>query len=74
MQELAAMATGGGGHGQVLEPGLRIEDEVGYEELLGVDGLVERETRELDVASQEDPTRRPESHRTHMELRDWRAG
>ena len=48
------MAAGGGGDGEVGEGRLGIEGEVGEEELLGVDGVVEREVEELDVYAEED--------------------
>ncbi|PON50448.1 hypothetical protein PanWU01x14_223130 [Parasponia andersonii] len=57
LEELAAMAAGGGGNGDVLEVGLAVDGEVRDEELLGVDGVVEGETRELEVDADKDPTR-----------------
>lgn len=55
------MATWGGGDGEEEEGGFRMEGEVGKEELLGVDGLVEREARELEVDAEEDPARGTEA-------------
>lgn len=49
------MAAGGGGDGQAAEMGLGLEGEVGDEELLGVDGVVEGEAREFEVDAEEDP-------------------
>lgn len=51
------MAARSGGDGEVLDFRLCIEDEVGDEELLSVDGVVEGETRKLQVASEKDPAR-----------------
>lgn len=39
-----------------------------------MDGVVERETRELEVAAEEDPTRRPVSDGSDVEFGDRRAG
>lgn len=54
MVELAAVAARGGGDGEVGEGRLGIEGEVCEEELLGVDGVVEREVEELHVYAEED--------------------
>ena len=43
------MAAGSGGDGEVSEVWLGVEREVGDEELLGVDRVVEREAWELDI-------------------------
>lgn len=56
LEELAAMAAGGGGDGDGEEAGAAVYGEVGDEKLLGVDGVVEGETRELKVDADEDPT------------------
>ena len=51
LEELTAMSARRGGDGEVSEMSLAVEGEIGYEELLGVDRVVEREAWELDVDS-----------------------
>lgn len=63
------MATRGGGNDEAVETGLRIEGEVGEEELLGVNGLVEGETGELEVDADEDAAGRAET-----DGGDWEVG
>lgn len=53
LQELAAVAAGSVGDGEALKGGFGIEGEIGDEELFGVDRVVERETRELEIGSEE---------------------
>lgn len=74
LEELAAMAAGRGGNGHVIEAGLGLDREVGDEELLGVDGVVEGEARELQVDAKEDPTRRPVPDGSHVEFGDGNPG
>ena len=57
LEELAAMTARGGGNSDVFKTWLRIEEKVGDEELLGVDGMVEGKTWEFQIGSEEDPTR-----------------
>lgn len=68
------MPAGCGGDGDVFEAGLCVDEEVGDEELLGVDGVVERETRQLDVAAEENPARGSIPDGPDVELGDERAG
>lgn len=53
LEELPAVAARGGGDSEGVEAGLAVECEVREEELLGVDGVVEGETRELHVDADE---------------------
>lgn len=73
LEELAAMAARGGGNSQVSKTWFRIEGKVGDEELLGVDGLVEGETREFKIDPEKDPTRGSHSDCSDVVVRDWRA-
>lgn len=68
------MAAGGGGNGEVVEAGLGIEIEIGEEELLGVDGMVEGEVWELEVDAEEDAAGGAEPHGADVVAGDWRAG
>lgn len=74
LQELAAVAAGGGGDGEEEEGGLGVEGEVGEEELLGVDGVVEGEAGELDVDAEEDPAGGAQADGYHGEVGDGWAG
>ncbi|KAF2325117.1 hypothetical protein GH714_022870 [Hevea brasiliensis] len=66
LEKLTAVATGSGGDGQVVEAGFSIETEIGDEELFGVNGLVERQARELEVGSKEDAAGGSKAHRTDV--------
>ena len=74
LEELAAVAAGGGRDCEGGERGLAVEGEVGYEELFGVDGVVEREAGEFEVDTDVDPTRGSDSDGGDPEVRDWWAG
>lgn len=74
LEELAAVAAGGGGDGEGGEGGLAVEGEVGYEELFGVDGVVEGEAGEFEVDADVDPTRGSDSDGGDPEVGDWWAG
>lgn len=68
------MAAGGGGDGDVLDPGGAVLGGVGREELLGVDGLVEGDAGEFEIDSEEDPTVRCQSDGSDVEVGDGRPG
>ena len=74
LEELAAMAAGRGGDGEGEEGGLGVEEEVGDEELFGVDGVVEGEARELEVDADEDATGGAGADGGDREVGDWWAG
>lgn len=74
LEELAAVPAGGGGDGQGHQVGLRIQGEVGDEELFGVDGVVEGEPRELQVDADEDAAGGGQAHGGHGELGDGGSG
>lgn len=54
LEELAAMATWVGRDDDVFEAGVRVERQIGDEELLGVDGVVEWESWEFHIHAYED--------------------
>ena len=68
LEELAAMAAGGGGDGEIAEVGLGIKGEVGDEELLGMDGVVEGEAGEFEVDAEEDPAAGSQSDGADVEV------
>lgn len=74
LEELAAMATGGGGSDEVIEVGLSVEGEIGDEELLCVDGMVKREAGELEVNAEEDPAGGSKADGNDVVVGNWRAG
>lgn len=53
LDELAAVTARGGGDGEGMEIGFRVEREVCEEELFGVDGVVKWEVREFEVNADE---------------------
>lgn len=54
LKELAAVAAGGGGDGKGEEAGGAVDGEIGEEELLGVDGVMEGDAGEFQVDAEED--------------------
>jgi len=68
LEELAAVAAGGGGDGEGGEVGLRIQGEIAEEELLGVDRVVEGEARKLQVDAHEDSAGWAQAHGGHREV------
>lgn len=74
LEELAAVAAGGGGDGERVEGGLGVEGHVGEEELLGVDGVVEGEAGELDVDADEGAAGGAEAYGGDVEVGDGGAG
>nr|GMC65415.1 PRA1 family protein F3-like [Ipomoea batatas] len=74
LEELAAVAAGGGGDGEGDEAGPAVGEEIGDEELLGVDGVGEREAGELHVDSDEDAAVGGEANGGDAEVGDGRTG
>lgn len=72
--ELAAVAAGGGGDGDCEEAGAAVDGEVGEEELLGVDGVVEGDAGEFEIDSDEDAAVGAEADGADVEVGDWGAG
>ena len=73
LEELAAVAAGGGGDGEGEEAGDAGGGEVGDEELLGVDRVVEGDAGELEVDAEEDPAVGSQPGGADVVVGDWRA-
>lgn len=72
--ELAAVAAGGGGDGDGEEAGAAVDGEVGEEELLGVDGVVEGDAGEFEIDADEDAAVGAEADGADVEVGDGGAG
>ncbi|KAK9107271.1 hypothetical protein Syun_023282 [Stephania yunnanensis] len=72
-QELVVVATRGRGNNDVEKVGLRVEGDVGDEELFGINGLVERDAKELDVVTEEEVAGGAEGDGANVILGDWEA-
>lgn len=74
LQELAAVAAGGGGDSEGEEAGGAVDGEVGEEELLGVDGVVEGGADEFQVDAGEDAAVGGQADGADVVVGDERAG
>lgn len=74
LEELAAVATRSRGDGEVAKVGFGIEGEISEEELLGVDGVVERKGGELEVDAEEDAAGGAETDGSNVVVGDRGTG
>lgn len=73
LEELAAVAARGGRDGERKEAGAAVDGEVGQKELLGVDRLIQGETRELKVNACKNSAIRAEADGSDVVVGDGRA-
>lgn len=74
MEELAAMAAGGGGDGEEIEVRFGVEGEICDEELFGVNRVMKRKAREFEIDAEENSAGGSEADGADVVFRDRRPG